>query len=60
MPIPYPRPSEDDDQFISRCMSDDRMVTEYPDESQRYAICQTQIENNQAILNQLKDQQDEG
>jgi hypothetical protein len=41
-------------------MSDDRMVTEYPDESQRYAICQTQIENNQAILNQLKNQQDEG
>jgi len=39
MPIPSPNPNETADKFIQRCMSDNVMLKEYPDESQRFAIC---------------------
>lgn len=39
MPIPKPTPTEDVDKFIDRCMSDENMNTDYPDQKQRYAIC---------------------
>lgn len=39
MPIPKPTPTEDVDKFIDRCMSDENMNTEYPDQKQRYAVC---------------------
>ena len=42
MPLPKPRKSEKEDDFIDRCMGDEVMVEEYPDESQRRAVCQTQ------------------
>ncbi len=39
MPIPKPHKKEEKNDFISRCMGDDVMVKEYPDEKQRAAIC---------------------
>jgi len=39
MPIPKPRKDEEKDEFISRCMGDDVMVQEYPDRTQRIAVC---------------------
>ena len=39
MPIPKPTPTEDADRYIDRCMSDENMNTDYPDQKQRYAIC---------------------
>lgn len=50
----YPRPNESRDEFLSRCMGWAAMVSEYPDSSQRYAVCirywkegpQTKIEPN--------------
>lgn len=39
MPIPQPRPNEDKNTFIQRCMSNPTMVKEYPDIKQRSAIC---------------------
>lgn len=39
MPIPTPTDGESRSDFMSRCMSDTLMVGEYPNESQRYAIC---------------------
>jgi len=39
MPIPKPKKNEDKDKFIERCMSDDKMNTEYTDNKQRLAIC---------------------
>ena len=42
MPLPTPRPSESEDQFMNRCMSDDTVQEEYPSNTQRYAICVTQ------------------
>lgn len=43
MPIPQPTPNEPQDEFISRCMGDEKMKSEYPDEMQRYAVCITQF-----------------
>lgn len=39
MPIPSKRKKEDKNKFMSRCMSDEVMKKEYPDNSQRVAIC---------------------
>lgn len=40
-PIPTRRKDERKKDFISRCMSDSTMISEYPDEKQRFAVCQT-------------------
>lgn len=45
MPIPNPNPGEHEDAFIQRCMGDSKMGDEYPDESQRYAVCIAQVGN---------------
>ena len=39
--MPNPRPSESHDDYISRCMSDQESVDSYPDEEQRYAVCES-------------------
>jgi capsid protein len=44
--IPSPGPTEKSEEFIGRCMGDATMVTEFPDETQRYAVCQRQINPN--------------
>ena len=45
MPIPKRNSSENKDDFITRCMSDEKMKSEYTDESQRYAVCVIQLES---------------
>jgi len=45
LPIPKPRNNESEDEFISRCMGDDVMNQDYPDEDQRAGVCYTQWEN---------------
>src|SRR3972149_7868276 len=42
MPMPEPRTEEKEANFIVRCMGDEVMVGEYPDEKQRVAVCNTQ------------------
>lgn len=37
MPIPKPKPEENESEFVSRCMRS--LNTDYPDEKQRAAIC---------------------
>jgi len=39
MPMPKPKKNEEKEDFLSRCMGDDAMVEDYPDNKQRYAIC---------------------
>jgi len=39
VPIPKPKSDEKQDTFIARCMSNDTMKEEYPDNKQRLAIC---------------------
>jgi len=45
MPLPKPTPTEDEAKFIDRCMSDETMNTDFPDQKQRYAVCISQFEN---------------
>jgi hypothetical protein len=42
MPIPNRRKDEQKDSFVSRCMGNETMKTEYPDQQQRVAICISQ------------------
>lgn len=46
MPIPIPTTTEAKDEFIVRCMSDDKMSSEYPDTNQRYAVCIATYDEN--------------
>lgn len=41
-PLPLPNKDERKKDFIIRCMGDRTMISEYPDEKQRYAVCETQ------------------
>lgn len=44
MPIPKPRAGESARAFVSRCVSDEVMLREYPDDEQRAAVCYRQLE----------------
>ena len=39
--MPKPRPSESHDDYIKRCMSDQESVDSFPNEEQRYAVCES-------------------
>ncbi len=39
MSIPQPNKDEEQQQFISRCMSNDVMKQDYPDNDKRLAVC---------------------
>ncbi len=41
MPIPVPSLKETRPKFIERCMSNPKMIEEYPDTSQRLGVCYT-------------------
>lgn len=43
MPIPQKGEKETVQDFLSRCMGDSTMNTEYPDKSQRYAVCMRSV-----------------
>jgi len=42
MPIPKPREEEKESEFIGRCMSDEIMLKDYPDQKQRAGVCYLQ------------------
>lgn len=39
--MPDKRPNESREDFLTRCMGDSQMNTEFPDNQQRYAVCLT-------------------
>jgi len=39
MTVPKPKGGENQNKFISRCMSDSHMKNTYPDQQQRLAVC---------------------
>ena len=45
MPLPNPKPQENKDEFLSRCIKDDTMRSEFPDGKQRFVVCLQQYEN---------------
>ena len=50
MPLPNQKKEEDRKSFISRCMSDDTMKKEYPQVSQRIAVCVQQAKETKSSL----------
>jgi hypothetical protein len=44
MPLPSPREGENEEELHDRCMGDDVAVNEFPDESQRSAVCHSRWE----------------
>jgi hypothetical protein len=38
MPIPKPREGETEEEFIQRCMSNETMMEDFPDEKQRCCL----------------------
>lgn len=53
MPIPKRKQDESKQKFVTRCMSNPTMNKEYPDSSQRYAICMGQTKAS--LLEQVCD-----
>jgi hypothetical protein len=48
MPLPSPRKGQDKDSFISNCMSDPDMISEFPEQKQRAAVCYSQNKRRKA------------
>lgn len=51
MPIPTPNPNENKRDFVQRCMSDEKMASEYKNTEQRLAVCSTSYEENLSKVN---------
>ena len=49
MPIPSPK-GEPKKNFLSKCMGDSVMVKEFPDEKQRYAVCQSKWKKSKGTI----------
>src|ERR1044072_8068098 len=55
MPMPAPTQSEKEDGFVGRCMADPQMLKDYPNQSQRAAVCHAQWRNNKMeAMNNVK------
>ena len=50
MPIPSKRKDEDSSNFMSRCMSNEKMKEEYPDNKQRTAVCISNATDGMDVL----------
>jgi hypothetical protein len=48
MPLPSPNKKQEKSDYISSCMSNDTMKSEFPKQSQRYAVCQSKWEKSKA------------
>jgi hypothetical protein len=55
MPIPKPEKNEDNQKFVARCMGNETMKKDYPDNKQRIAIClgQTKRKSKGNLLAQV-------
>jgi len=47
MPIPKPHEGETEEEFIQRCMSNETMMEDFPDEKQRFAVCMSQLRSDE-------------
>ena len=48
MPIPKPKKGQKEQEYMSRCMGDETMKKEFPDQKQRVAVCLTQVRRSKA------------
>jgi len=62
VPVPTPGKGERSRAFISRCVSDRRMVREFPDVKQRLAVCYSELRKKRprALMQEGKVSQDRG
>lgn len=42
MPMPTPRPNDNRETFLARCMADATMASDFPERTQRFAVCVAQ------------------
>ena len=49
MPLPSKRKNEKENEFMSRCMSDDVMKKEFRTNKQRVAVCMNQYQTRKKI-----------
>jgi hypothetical protein len=54
MPIATPTSNESETEFVRRCMADEKMLEEFPDNGQRFAVCQSSWDESKADV-QLKE-----
>ena len=47
MPLPTPNEGESQSDFVSRCMGNPKMKTEYPEQKQRSAVCYSQFKRKE-------------
>ena len=55
MPILKPNAGETENNFMNRCMSDDKMRSEFPDNRQRSAVCMTSFSGKETSMDMLED-----
>ncbi len=55
MPLPKPNEDEDKADFMERCMSNPTMNEEYPENAQRFAVCQGLWDDNKQIILEIVD-----
>lgn len=53
MPLPKPSLGESADEFVGRCVSDDKVTSEFPDRDQRVAVCISQFEGGKMSEQQI-------
>ena len=55
MPLPKPRKSESESDFIARCMSSTVMKTDFPKTTQRLAVCHSQFRKKESSAMETKE-----
>ena len=57
MPVPKPEKNEDKQKFIARCMGNETMKKDYPNNQQRIAIClgQTRRKSKSSLIEEVHD-----
>jgi hypothetical protein len=53
MPMPTPQDNETKEAFLHRCMGDEVMVGDYPEEKQRFAVCNRVWDKGVTMMEQL-------
>lgn len=56
MPIPKRKQNEDKNTFVSRCMGNETMKKDYPDQKQRVAICLGQTRTKSNLIEEVHDE----
>jgi hypothetical protein len=55
MPLPNPRKGQDQNAFMSKCMGDETIKKEFPNQKQRIAVCLSQFKRKKATASEDTD-----